>query len=442
MARVARGDGVRVASGVKHTGRFAHAHAWPELSRLTMLTRGPIRVNMPVLPNLTTPDRCGRARAIGNGVDMPRLNRRRFVTHGALAGAVFTPAFESHEVAPFASPALDVGQDRSTVTTEKPDELVRRLMNGFQLTQLIYIAAKLKIADQLAQGPRAITDLAAVTNSHEESLYRILRTLAGLGVFREEDGRRFRLTPAAEILRSGVPGSLRASAESRGEDWTWRAWGALRESVKTGKTGFDVVYGKNTFDWFAENPEAARLFDEFQANNTSRSAADVVTAYDFSRAMVVVDVGGGNGTLLSEVLRRHTAPRGILFDLPHVVEAAKPVVAAALAPRIQYVGGDFFKAVPEGGDVYILKYILHDWEETRARNILSSCHRAMSSNAKLLVIEDIVCGPNIPCQAKLSDIQMLARTGAGTERNRSTANCWAPEGLTRVVCFLLLPVSP
>ena len=347
---------------------------------------------------------------------MPRLTRRRFVTHGALAGAVFIPPFESVEAAPFAFQGSDLGQDRSTATTEKPDELVRRLMNGFQLTQLIYIAAKLRIADHLAQGPRAVTDLAAVTNSHEDSLYRILRTLAGLGVFREEDGRRFRLTPAAEILRSGVPGSLRASAESRGEDWTWRAWGALRESVRTGKTGFDVVYGKNTFDWFAENPEAARLFDEFQADATARSAADVATNYDFSSAAVVVDVGGGNGTLLGEILRRNTTPRGILFDLPHVVEAAKPTIAAVLGPRIQFVGGDFFKAVPEGGDVYILKYILHDWEENRARSILASCHRAMSANAKLLVIEDIVCGPNVPCQAKLSDIQMLARTGG---RNRT-----------------------
>jgi hypothetical protein len=347
---------------------------------------------------------------------MPHLNRRRFVTHGALAGAVLTPAFNSAEAAPLALPMLDVAQDRSTAVTEKPDELVRRLINGFQLTQLVYIAAKLKIADQLAEGPRAINDLAAVTNSHEESLYRILRTLASLGVFREEDGRRFRLTPAAEMLRSGVPGSLRASAESRGEDWTWRAWGALRESVKTGKTGFDVVYGKNTFDWFAENPEAARLFDEFQAANTSRSADDVVTAYDFSRATVVVDVGGGNGTLLSEILRRHTAPRGILFDLPHVVEAAQPIIDALLGSRIQSVGGDFFKAVPEGGDVYILKYILHDWDETRARNILASCHRAMSMNAQLLVIEDIVCGPNVPCRAKIADIQMLARTGG---RNRT-----------------------
>jgi hypothetical protein len=131
-----------------------------------------------------------------------------------------------------------------------------------------------------------------------------------------------------------------------------------------------------------------------------------------------VDVGGGNGTLLTEILRRHPTVRGILFDLPHVVEAAKPKITAALGPRIQLVGGDFFKAVPEGGDIYLLKYILHDWEESRARDILSRCHGVMSANAKLLVVEDIVCGPNVPCPAKLSDIQMLARTGG---QNRTEA---------------------
>jgi hypothetical protein len=350
------------------------------------------------------------------GANMPNLTRRRFVANGAVAGALFIPPSETVEAAPSALHAAAAAQDRSAATTERPDELVRRMMNGYQLTQLIYIAAKLRIADHLAEGPRGVKDLAAVTNSHEDSLYRILRALAGLGVFREEDERRFRLTPAAEILRSGVPGSLRASAETRGEDWTWRAWGALRESVRTGKTGFDLVYGKNTFDWFAENREAARLFDQFQADMTARSAADVAANYDFSSAGVVVDVGGGNGTLLGEILRQHSAPRGILFDLPHVVEAAKPSIAAVLGPRIQFAGGDFFKAVPGGGDVYILKYILHDWEENRARDILSTCHRAMSADAKLLVIEDIVCGPNVPCQAKLSDIQMLARTGG---RNRT-----------------------
>ena len=349
---------------------------------------------------------------------MPRLSRRRFVTKSVLAGAILNTSTREIEAVQVPS-AKDAAQapGGATQPTEKPVDLIRRMTSGFQLTQLVYIAAKLKIADHLANGPRTVTELASATGSHADSLYRILRALASLGVFREEEDRRFRLTPAAEILRSGVPGSLRASAEARGEDWMWRSWGALRESVMTGKTGFDLVFGKNTFDWFAENPAAARLFDDFQADGTARSAAAVATAYDFSSARVVVDVGGGNGTLLSAILRRHAAPRGVLFDLPHVVEAAKPVVDADISRRCEFVGGDFFKAVPEGGDVYVLKAILHDWEESRAHAILSSCHRVIAAaKARMLVVEDIVCGPNIPCNAKIADVNMLARTGG---RNRT-----------------------
>ena len=196
----------------------------------------------------------------------------------------------------------------------------------------------------------------------------------------------------------------------------WRAWGALLESVRTGKTGFDLVYGKNTFDWFAENPAAARIFDQFQADLSTRSAAAVAATYDFSSARVVVDVGGGKGSLLAAILRRHAAPRGILFDLPHVVEAGKPAMDAEFSRRCQFVGGDFFKAVPEGGDIYVIKYILHDWDESHARAILTNCHRAMGNGAKLLVVEDLVCGLNVPCDAKLGDVNMLARTGG---RNRT-----------------------
>jgi hypothetical protein len=349
---------------------------------------------------------------------MPPLSRRGFVTKSVLAGALLKTSTGDAEAGQL-PPAKDAApvQERDTQPTEKPVDLIRRMTNGFQLTQLVSIVAKLKIADHLANGPQTVGQLATVTGSHADSLYRVLRALAGLGVFREEEDRRFRLTPAAEILRSGVPGSLRASAESRGEDWTWRAYGALRQSVMTGQTGFDLVYGKNTFDWFAENPAAARLFDEFQADVTAQSAAAVATAYDFSTARVVVDVGGGNGTLLAAILRRHAAPRGILFDLPNVVEAAKPVMDAEISRRCEFVGGDFFKALPERGDVYVLKYILHDWEENRARAILSNCHRVMTAaGAKMLVVEDLVCGPNIACSAKMADVNMLARTGG---RNRT-----------------------
>jgi trans-aconitate methyltransferase len=299
---------------------------------------------------------------------------------------------------------------------EAPDQLIRRMTTAFQMTQLVYVAAKLRLADHLASGPKPVSELAAASGSHADSLYRVLRALAGFGVFAELDGQRFRLTPAAELLRSDVPNSMRAAAEVRGEDWMWRSWGALIDSVKTGKTGFDLVYGKNTFDWFAENPAAGRLFDDFQGDLTRRSAAAVAAAYDFSAARVIADIGGGNGTLLAAVLERYPNARGILFDLPHVVEAAEKTLPAAISRRCELVGGDFFKAVPHGADVYLVKYILHDWDNEKSRTILGRIRQAMSASAKLLVVEDLVCGPNVACEAKLGDVNMLARTGG---RNRT-----------------------
>jgi hypothetical protein len=364
------------------------------------------------------------------------VTRRRFVTKSALAGAVLTvpamdlglmtgaaeaegAASQVSSPAPGHEPGPAQGAG-SAAAAERPEQVIRRLMTGFQMTQLVYVAAKLKIADHLAGGPQTVAQLAAATESHADSLYRVLRALAGFGVFAEEEGPRFRLTPAGALLRSGTPGSQRGAAEARGEDWTWRAWGALLQSVKTGQTGFDIVYGKNTFDWFAEHPDAARIFDTLQADVTARSASVVAAGYDFASARVIVDVGGGNGTLLAAILQRHAAPRGILFDLPHVVEAAKPVLDPAIGRRCQFVGGDFFKAVPDGGDTYVMKYILHDWEESRARAILANCRTAMAktAGAKLLVVEDLVCGPNVPCEAKLGDVNMLARTGGKNRTER------------------------
>ena len=338
-----------------------------------------------------------------------RLSRRRFVSQSAILGGMLTQLQDNGE----AAGQINAAQ---TAPADAPDQLIRRMTTAFQMTQLIYVAAKLKIADHLAAGPRPVSELAAASGAHADSLYRVLRALAGYGVFAEEDGQRFRLTAAAELLRSDVPNSMRSAAEVRGEDWMWRSWGALIDSVKTGKTGFDLVYGMNTFDWFAKNPAAARLFDDFQGDLTRRSAAAVASAYDFSSARVIADIGGGNGTLLAAILERYPNARSILFDLPHVVEAAKKTLPVAIARRCELVGGDFFKAVPRGADAYLVKYILHDWDDEKSRAILGTIRDAMTASAKLLVVEDLVCGPNVACEAKLGDVNMLARTGG---RNRT-----------------------
>lgn len=338
-----------------------------------------------------------------------RVSRRSFVSQGAIVGGMLAQLGDEGQAG---------GQTPSpqAAASETPDELIRRMTTAFQMTQLLYVAAKLRIADHLASGPRPVAELAKASGSHGDSLYRVLRALAGYGVFAEEDGRRFRLTPAADLLRSDVPNSMRAAAEVRGEAWQWQSWGALIESVKTGKTGFDLVYGKNTFDWFAENPSAARLFDDFQADLTRRTAGAVASAYDFSSAKVIADIGGGNGTLLAAVLERNLSARGILFDLPHVIDAAKQTLPRAISRRCELVGGDFFKAIPRGADAYLLKYILHDWDDEKSRAILGRIREAMAPSAKLLVVEDLVCGPNVRCDAKLGDVAMLARTGG---RNRT-----------------------
>jgi ubiquinone/menaquinone biosynthesis C-methylase UbiE len=281
---------------------------------------------------------------------------------------------------------------------------------------MIYVAAKLRIADHLSDGPKTVSELAAIAKAHEGSLYRLLRSLAGMGIFTEDDGMRFRLNTAAESLRSGVSGSLRATAEVAGEDWMWRPWGSLLHSVQTGETAFNHLYGENTFDWFAKHPDAARLFDDSQADSSSGSARVIVTSYDFFRAGKIVDVGGGTGTLIAEILRANPSVRGVLFDLNHVIASARTKFDPRVVDRCEFAGGDFFKAVPRGAELYLMRHILHDWDDVRCQKILTTTRRAMSGRGRLLVIEDIVCGPNQPCVAKTLDINMLVRTGG---RNRT-----------------------
>jgi hypothetical protein len=309
----------------------------------------------------------------------------------------------------------DSAAPRTSVTAPTAHEKVQGMIGGHIPSMLVSVAAKLHIADHLRDGPQSVATLAAQTGTHEDSLYRLLRALTEIGVFSEEPARTFRLNELGELLRSDAPGSLQAAAEVAGEPWMRGPWGALLHSVTTGGTAFDHVYGKGTFDWFAERPEAATLFDTWQASITDAAAKAVAAAYDFSTARSVVDVGGGFGALLATVLQQDARVTGVLFDLPHVIAQAKTRFDPALAARVEFVPGDFFKAVPSGHDVYLMKYILHDWNDERSRAILASARTAMGSRGKLLVVEVIV---NPPGQqgGKVGDVFMLVRTGG---RNRT-----------------------
>lgn len=353
-----------------------------------------------------------------------RKTRRRLLQETALGGsAAFSTEIASAQTAPISPVA------------PSPTQRMNGLLNGYRLTQMVHVAAKLGIADQLKDGPRSLQQLAAVTSADADSLYRLLRALASIGVFAEDENHRFRLTPEAELLRSEVPGSLRSAAVVMGEEWMWRPWGALLRSVQANTTAFDDVYGKGTFQWFQEHPNEARLFDEFQAEGTRRSAEAVAKAYDFSSAQKVVDVGGGSGALLSAILRMYPKTRGVLFDLKDVAEAARTAIDPAVAARCEVLGGDFFKAIPAGGDVYLLKFIIHDWDDKRSAEILSNCRKVIGDKGKLLVVEELVCGLNEPCQAKISDINMLVRTGGRnrTEHEYRTLLKRAGFDVTRVV---------
>lgn len=312
---------------------------------------------------------------------------------------------------------------------------LQSMINGYRISQLLFVVAKLRVADLMVSGPLPVEEIARRVKAHEDSLYRVLRALAGSGVFTEAPGRRFGLNPMARLLMS-QPGSLRVTAEVAGEPWYWRPFGDMLHTVKTGETAFDHVYGKHTWDWFAENPEPAALFDAYMGEVTGNETRAVIGNYDWRGPRTVVDVGGGNGTLLTAVLREAASARGILFDLPHVIAAARKVLPTEVLPRIETVAGDFFRSVPAGGDLYLLKNILHDWGDAKSLEILAAIRRGIAQAGKLLLIEGIVCAPNLPCSGKSSDIAMMVRNGG---RNRTEAE---HRGLLRAGHFEITRVIP
>ena len=296
------------------------------------------------------------------------------------------------------------------------------MVTGYYVSCAIYVVAKLGIADHLSEGPRRVDDLAAATGTHAPSLKRVLRLLASVGVFTEEADSRFALTPIGACLRAGVPGSMRAAALLFG-GVTQQAWGDLRRSVETGEPAFRRVFGMDSFDYMAQHPDEAANFDAAMADFTKRIATAVVAAYDFSPFRRIVDVGGGNGALLAGILKANSNLAGVLFDLPQVADRAiAPMRELGLADRYQIVGGDFFKAVPGGGDAYLLKHVIHDWNDDRAGEILRNCRRAMGAEAKLLILEGVypsrIDQSDESRGAAANDVNMLVCTGG---RQRSEA---------------------
>jgi hypothetical protein len=290
-----------------------------------------------------------------------------------------------------------------------------QMTNGYWTTQVIYTAAKLGIADHLADGPRDIETLAKATETHAPSLYRLMRTLGGLGLVTEDANGRFSTTMIGRCLAIGTSGALRARAILNGEDW-YTAWGGLLDSVRTGETAFDRVAGRPFFEHLAENPHTAAVFNEAMASSSEAAARAVAAAYDFSPFTTVVDVGGGSGAFLAGLLQARPELRGILFDLPNVTPAAERLLAGAgVLDRCEVMAGDFFQTVPGGGDVYILSWVIHDWNDEHSTSILQNCRQAMEDHARLLILEQVIPPGDGPSFAKLYDLHMLVLSG-GRER--------------------------
>jgi O-methyltransferase/methyltransferase family protein len=291
-----------------------------------------------------------------------------------------------------------------------------QLVDGFRVTQTIHAGVDLGIPDLLADGERSADELAEASEADPSSLYRLLRALASLGILHEAEGRRFSLTDLGQPLRSDVPGSLRGWVRLQGRDYLWRSWGNLANSIRNGENSFRALHGTDIWTWRAEHRDESAIFDDAMRSMTTGVNSAILAAYDFGRFGTIVDVAGGNGTLIAALLAAHPNIRGVLFDQPHVVSGAEPVLrAAGVLDRCDVVAGSFFESVPTEGDAYVLKWIIHDWEDEESIAILTTCREAMGARAVLLLIERDLGPPNENAVAKLADLNMLVMPG-GRER--------------------------
>lgn len=300
-------------------------------------------------------------------------------------------------------------------TDPPPEAQVLQSLFGFMLTKSVSAVADLGVADELAAGPVSIADLASAVGAHERSLYRVMRTLTSTGMFAESEPGVFGLTPVSELLRSDVPNSMRDLASLITAESHWLPWGRFTDTVKSGESGAQHAFGTDIFSWF-QRPENAHQWEIFDAAMTSFSSttSDAVTeSYDFGGFKRVVDVGGGHGYFLKAVLSGAPDAAGVLFDLPGVTDRADRDM---LGDRIEVVGGDFFEAVPAGGDCYTMKHIIHDWGDEQCRVLLGNIAEAMDPAGTVIVVETVMPEGAEPHPAKFMDINMLAMTEGGTER--------------------------
>src|SRR5687767_9121657 len=301
-----------------------------------------------------------------------------------------------------------------------PQAVMMQMVMGFITSQAVSVAAKLYIADHLKNGAKTVEELAEATGTHAPSLYRLMRALTSAGVFSKDAENRFSNTALGEVLRSDHPESIRGAAHMICDREHWNAHGNMLQSVKSGETAFDYTFGKPIFPYLAENPEPAEIFDNAMTSFSTAIAKAVTATYDFSEAGTIADIGGGHGLLLSTVLASNPQAKGVLFDQPYVVEAASEVLEnAGVSERVERVGGDFFSEIPVKADIYLMKFIIHDWNDEQSLTILKNLAKSAEPGARLLLVETVVEeDDSIPSISKVMDLNMLAMTG-GKERTPS-----------------------
>lgn len=297
-----------------------------------------------------------------------------------------------------------------------PEAMMFQFLFGTVVQKSIYVIAELGIADFINDKPMSAEELAKRTSTNAASLYRVLRMLAGVGFFAENANGEFELTPLAALLVKDNPNSMRDFALMMGNDWSWQTVKNLRHSVETGKMAHEKSHGNTSWEYFEQNTEVGAVFNRAMTSNSLAAVAPIVAGYDFSQFVTIVDIAGGHGILLSGILKANPNTQGILFDIPSVIAGSGEFFEkAGVENRVEKISGDFFESVPSGADAYIIKHIIHDWDDAESIRILKNIHSAMNQNGKVLVVEMVVPEGNEPSPAKILDVQMLMFTG-GKER--------------------------
>jgi hypothetical protein len=328
-----------------------------------------------------------------------------------------------------------MSKENSDQKLPPPSQMMQHIWPGALAAQAIYTAAKFGIADQLKDGPKTIDELTHATATHARSLQRVLRALASLGVFKEAPAGTFQNTELSATLRRDIPGSIGAWALFLAAPFNWKLWGNLEETVRTGEPATGRVYGKSFWDYLAENPADAEVFNNAMSAGAQMSGAAIASSYDFSAFKKVVDVGGGHGALLKHLLTANPQLRGVLYDLPDVVAKAPALREGDIGTRVDIIGGSFFDMVPEGADLYILQGIIHDWSDTDVVRILKNCRKAIDSSGRLLISTTVLKSTAEPDRGNFMDIYMMLYGG----RERTEAELKA---LLAEADFLLRRVIP